>query len=69
MRAPFQECGNEPAGAEARRAVGSAWSEENLVFIFSLPRSGSTLLQRLLATHPAVATTAESCKSWLSTPT
>lgn len=26
------------------------------VFLFSLPRSGSTLLQRILATHPEVAT-------------
>lgn len=29
------------------------------VFILSLPRSGSTLLQRLMAAHSAVATTAE----------
>ena len=29
------------------------------IFLFSLPRSGSTLLQRLIATHPAVATTNE----------
>jgi hypothetical protein len=29
------------------------------VFILSLPRSGSTLLQRLAATHPDIATTAE----------
>lgn len=29
------------------------------VFVLSLPRSGSTLLQRLLAAHPDVATTAE----------
>lgn len=29
------------------------------VFLFSLPRSGSTLLQRLLATHPAVHTASE----------
>ncbi len=29
------------------------------IFILSLPRSGSTLLQRLIATHPAVATTSE----------
>lgn len=29
------------------------------IFILSLPRSGSTLLQRLVATHPAVATTSE----------
>ena len=35
------------------------------VFIFSLPRSGSTLLQRMLATHPEVATTSE---PWLLLP-
>lgn len=29
------------------------------VFILSLPRSGSTLLQRMLATHPEVATSSE----------
>jgi|GEM_PF-642571 glycosyltransferase involved in cell wall biosynthesis len=32
---------------------------ENLVFLVSLPRSGSTLLQRVLANHPDVHTTAE----------
>lgn len=35
------------------------------VFIFSLPRSGSTLLQRVLATHPDVATAAE---PWILLP-
>lgn len=35
------------------------------LFIFSLPRSGSTLLQRLLATHPEVATASE---PWLLLP-
>ena len=35
------------------------------IFILSLPRSGSTLLQRLIATHPAVATTSE---PWLLLP-
>ena len=29
------------------------------VFLFSLPRSGSTLVQRLIAGHPEVATTSE----------
>ncbi|NND45185.1 MAG: sulfotransferase [Xanthomonadales bacterium] len=29
------------------------------VFIFSLPRSGSTLLQRAVATHPSIATISE----------
>jgi hypothetical protein len=35
------------------------------IFIFSLPRSGSTLTQRLLATHPDVDTSAE---TWLLIP-
>lgn len=35
------------------------------VFIFSLPRSGSTLLQRILATHPSVATASE---PWILLP-
>lgn len=35
------------------------------VFIFSLPRTGSTLLQRLLAAHPDVSTTAE---PWILLP-
>jgi hypothetical protein len=55
----------EAAEPAASTQHASGWTEENLVFIFSLPRSGSTLLQRLLATHSAVATTAE---SWLLLP-
>jgi hypothetical protein len=35
------------------------------LFIFSLPRSGSTLLQRMLATHPQVATSSE---PWILLP-
>ena len=35
------------------------------IFLFCIPRSGSTLLQRILATHPGVATTAE---PWLLLP-
>jgi len=35
------------------------------VFLISLPRSGSTLLQRLLATHEAIATCAE---PWIMLP-
>jgi hypothetical protein len=31
----------------------------NMIFIYSLPRSGSTLLQRILASHPQIASTAE----------
>ncbi len=36
-----------------------------IVFLLSLPRSGSTLLQRLLAAHPEIATNSE---GWLALP-
>ena len=35
------------------------------IFLFSLPRSGSTLLQRILAKHPAIGTAAE---PWILLP-
>ncbi|MGH3139020.1 MAG: sulfotransferase, partial [Gaiellales bacterium] len=35
------------------------------VFVFSLPRSGSTLLQRMVATHPEIATASE---PWILLP-
>ena len=35
------------------------------IFIFSLPRSGSTMVQRVLASHPQIATAAE---PWLLLP-
>lgn len=37
----------------------------NLIFIFSTPRSGSTLLQRLLATHSGISSVSE---PWLLLP-
>lgn len=37
----------------------------NVSFIFSLPRSGSTLLQRILAAHGSISTTAE---PWILLP-
>lgn len=39
--------------------------KKNIIFLFSLPRSGSTLLQRILAIHPEIYTTAE---PWLLLP-
>lgn len=42
-----------------------SWTDENIVFLISLPRSGSTLLQRILTAHPDVHTSAE---SWLLLP-
>jgi hypothetical protein len=35
------------------------------IFIFSLPRSGSTLLQKILGTHPEISTTSE---PWILLP-
>ena len=35
------------------------------MFVFSLPRAGSTLLQRILASHEAISTTAE---PWIALP-
>jgi Sulfotransferase family len=40
-------------------------ADERLVFVFSLPRSGSTLLQRLLGAHPDIATASE---PWILLP-
>jgi len=40
-------------------------AEISPIFLFSLPRAGSTLLQRMIAAHPQVATTAE---PWLLLP-
>jgi sulfotransferase family protein len=40
-------------------------AEVTPIFIISLPRSGSTLLQRMLSCHPAIATTSE---TWLLLP-
>lgn len=38
---------------------------DNIIFIFSLPRSGSTLLQRLLSSHSKISTVSE---PWLLLP-
>lgn len=35
-------------------------SSHNVIFLFSLPRSGSSLLQRLLGTHPEISSRSES---------
>lgn len=42
--------------------VADAYLGEDLIFVISMPRSGSTLLQRILAGHPDVQTSAE---TWL----
>lgn len=41
------------------------WDDSNIVFLISMPRSGSTLLQRILLNQPEVASTSE---SWLLLP-
>lgn len=46
----------------ANRRAAEKYLGEDLIFLISLPRSGSTLLQRLLAGHPDVQTSAE---TWL----
>lgn len=40
-------------------------NSNNIIFLFSLPRSGSTLLQRILASHPQISTKSE---PWLLLP-
>ena len=42
--------------------MNKRYTGENLIFIISQPRSGSTLLQRVLAGHPDIQTSAE---TWL----
>lgn len=42
--------------------MGEKYLGENLIFIISQPRSGSTLLQRVLSGHPDIQTSAE---TWL----
>lgn len=37
----------------------AAFDDSKLIFLVSQPRAGSTLLQRMLGTHPAIHTTAE----------
>ncbi len=41
------------------------WDDKNIIFLISMPRSGSTLLQRVLAGHTDINTTSE---SWLLLP-
>ncbi|MFK5949365.1 MAG: sulfotransferase [Methylococcales bacterium] len=41
------------------------WSDDNIIFLVSLPRAGSTLLQRILSSHSKIHSTAE---SWLLLP-
>lgn len=48
--------------AQANHKKTEAFLGENLIFIISQPRSGSTLLQRILAGHPSVLASAE---TWL----
>lgn len=54
-----------PAALRTRSAVGDPASSIQPIFVLSAPRSGSTLVQRMLATHDGVATAAE---PWLLLP-
>lgn len=53
---------SELANRMAARDEPAGYRGENLLFIISQPRSGSTLLQRVLAGHPDIQTSAE---TWL----
>src|SRR5687767_8500554 len=55
----------QPAGPGARLSSRRHRTLMNQCFIISLPRSGSTLLQRLLAAHPRIKTAGE---PWLALP-
>ncbi len=54
-----------PTASNIQTTRPEEWSDENLIVLFSLPRSGSTLLQRILAADERIASTAE---SWLLLP-
>ena len=41
------------------------WTDKNIIFLISLPRAGSTLLQRVLTAHPSICSASE---SWLLLP-
>ena len=47
------------------RLVSEKLNEIRPIFIFSLPRAGSTLVQRVLAAHDDIATTSE---PWILLP-
>src|SRR5688500_7012591 len=51
--------------ATARTMTAETGPGANLNFVFSLPRTGSTLLQRIIATQPEVATASE---PWILLP-
>ncbi len=42
-----------------KTASGKSYRGENLIFLLSLPRSGSTMLQRILGSHTAIHTVSE----------
>lgn len=54
-----------PTDGRAERGGGAAMSEPTPLFLLSTARSGSTLMQRILATYPEIATTSE---PWLLIP-
>jgi hypothetical protein len=47
-------------GSTLRRALDSDYQGANLLFVMGCPRSGTTWVQRLLATHPRIRTGQES---------
>ena len=54
-----------PEASRAPSVAPRATAPVQPIFLLSLPRSGSTLVQRMLATYPAVSTTSE---PWIMLP-
>jgi len=53
------------SGSKAGADMSSQYLGENLIFLISQPRAGSTLLQRMLGSHPEIHTLSE---PWLMLP-
>ncbi|MGD0667627.1 MAG: sulfotransferase [Bryobacteraceae bacterium] len=51
--------GRHPAVLQSRAAESVTGGGENLIFVISQPRAGSTMLQRVLSAHPEIHTVSE----------
>ncbi|MGB9458769.1 MAG: sulfotransferase [Bryobacteraceae bacterium] len=51
--------GRHPAVLQSRAAESVAGDGENLIFVISQPRAGSTMLQKVLSAHPEIHTVSE----------
>ncbi|HEX4179675.1 MAG TPA: sulfotransferase [Caulobacteraceae bacterium] len=54
LRAYFEAAPAEPWSASAPRGESEAWPARGLSFLVGFPRSGTTLLENVLASHPDV---------------